>query len=259
MDSSNSAMKSPRDTPVRSARDATVHSVARVVAAALAAAIVLCPFTAAASAAGRVANPPGSGHSLVAQVINQLRHHLPAAVRIDAVKLGCNPPPGATLKSVAPGVSVLHSRGFLVEITAAGRPMVCSAVLDAKRPVLTAKRNINPGRPVSRQDFTTAWVDAFGGALGALRNFPSGGPYVSASRIIAASPLYPTQLRRPLAVHPGDMVTVVVRNGPVILRTELEARAAASVGQTAPMVNPHSGAVVDATVTGVRTAQLVLQ
>ena len=184
---------------------------------------------------------------------------MPAGARIDAIDLGCTPPSGAALKSVAPGVSVLESRGFLVELVAGGRTIDCSASVEAKRQVLSAIHDIAPNQPVSQADFSATWVEAFSGAPGALTSFPGPGPYVSATSLRAGMPLYGTELARPLAIHPGDMVTVLVRNGPVLVRTLLEARQAASIGETAALLNPNSGAVVNATVTGVRTAEMVLQ
>lgn len=184
---------------------------------------------------------------------------MPAGARIDGIDLGCAPSLGATVKSVAPGVRLLESRGFVVELGENGRTIMCSASVEAKRPVLTAVHDTAPNQPVSKADFVTAWVALFSGAPGALSDFPADGPYVAATSIRAGSPLYRTELARPLAIHPGDMVTVLIRNGPVIVRTQLEARQAASVGEMAPMVNPKSGAMVNATVTGIRSAEVVLQ
>jgi flagella basal body P-ring formation protein FlgA len=54
-------------------------------------------------------------------------------------------------------------------------------------------------------------------------------------------------------------VTVVVKNGAVTVRTQLRAQSQASVGDTATMVNPLTGTPVAVTVTGLRTAELVMQ
>ena len=236
---------------------------ARRAAVCAGAAMILAAHAVVAAGVPGSAVPEGASaagaQTLVAQVARQAKARMPAGARIDAIDLGCKPPPGAALKSVAPGVSVLASRGFVVELVAKGRTIVCSATVQAKRSVLAASHDIAPNQPVSGADFATAWVDAFSGAPGALSDFPSDGAYVAVTSIRAGMPLYRTELARPLAVHPGDMVTVLVRNGPVLVRTMLEARQAASIGETASMVNPSSGATVNATVTGVRTAEMVLQ
>ncbi len=242
----------------RALRAATVAGAVFVLGGAIAAA-ANAPIAAANAPASASARGAAARRELAAQVLERLRTRMPLGVRIDAVNLGCEPPPNARLKSVAPGVSVLSSRGFVVELGENGRTFVCSAWVDAKRPVLAASRDIAPNQSLSQADFTTTWVDAFSGAPGAFASFPDQGPYVAATDIRAGQPLYPSELARPLAVHPGDMVTVLVRNGPVLVRTRLEARQAASIGQTATMVNPSSGAVVSATVTGVRAAEMVLQ
>ena len=217
------------------------------------------PTSGVPAAAQSEATDSASVQTLEAQVIRQLKARMPVGARIDAIALGCKPPAGAILKSVAPGVSVLNSRGFVVELDAQGRTIVCSATVQAKRPVLAAAHDIAPNREISGADFAVAWVDAFSGAPGAVSDFPSDGTYVAVTSIRAGMPLYRTEFARPLAIHPGDMVTVVVRNGPVLVRTVLEARQGASIGETATMVNPSSGATVNAKVTGVRTAEMVLQ
>lgn len=213
--------------------------------------------TAPAVAASTPAQPATS--DFAAQVTAQLAALMPAGMRVQSVALGCNPPAGATLDSVAPGVGRLESRGFVVGFRVNGRPFACSATANAERQVMAAAHDIEAGQPVSEHDFETRWVDAFDNAPGSLTEFPQQGPYVSATLIRAGQPLYARELTRPVVVHPGDQVMVLVKNGPVTVRTQLEAQSAAAVGETASMMNPASGTPVMVTVTGPKMAELVMQ
>ncbi len=180
-------------------------------------------------------------------------------MRIDSVTLGCKPPAGATLKTVAPGISSLISRSFMVELQAGDRSIFCSAAMTASRQLLTATRDLAADAPVTPADFSSNWVEAFGTAPGALASFPDEGPYVSATPIRAGQPLYQNSLKRPVAVHPGDLVTVLVHNGPITVRAQLQSQSQAAVGDSATMINPASGMPVAVTVTGPKTAELVMQ
>jgi len=42
--------------------------------------------------------------------------------------------------------------------------------------------------------------------------------------IRSGQPLYQNSLKRPIAVHPGELVTVLVTNGPVSVRAQLQPR-----------------------------------
>ena len=114
-------------------------------------------------------------------------------------------------------------------------------------------------QPVSAQDFTPGWVDAFTGAPGASSSFDFSGPLVTTTFIGAGQPLYPTELAKPVAVRPGDMVTVVVKNGAITVKAALESRTTASIGDSATMLNPETGTAVQIHVTGVRTGELVMR
>jgi flagella basal body P-ring formation protein FlgA len=70
--------------------------------------------------------------------------------------------------------------------------------------------------------------------------------------------VYSTQLARQVAVRPGDLVTVVVHNGPVTLRTQLESRSTATIGERATLMNPDAGGSVTVNVTGQKSAELVM-
>jgi flagella basal body P-ring formation protein FlgA len=196
---------------------------------------------------------------LAAQVQSQLPAMVPMGIRVDHVQLGCKPPPGSELKAVAPGIAQLTSRSFIVELQKGDRSIYCSATLDASRQVLTANRDIQPESPVTSADFQPQWIDAFGGSAGALADFPDHGPYASATMIRAGQPLYQNSLLRPIAVHPGDMVMVVVKNGPVSVRAQLQAQSQAAIGDSLSAINPVSGIPVTVTVTGPRNAELVMQ
>jgi len=196
---------------------------------------------------------------LAAKIQAQLTAMVPAGMRVDHVELGCKPSGDAVLKAVAPGFAQLTSRTFMVELKKGDRSTYCSATMDASREVLTATRDIQPNEPVTRADFQARWVDAFGGSTGALLAFPDQGPYVSATMVHAGQPLYQSALVRPIAVHSGEMVMVLVKNGPVRLRAQLQAQGQAAIGDTVTVVNPVSGVPVAVTVTGPKNAELVMQ
>jgi flagella basal body P-ring formation protein FlgA len=196
---------------------------------------------------------------LVSQIAARIAPLLPPDLRVKRVALQFVPPQGATLVSVAPGVTQLRSRIFMVELRVKGRTIAYSASLDAERRVLVAARDLAAGEPVTSADVETRWVEAFGAAPGALQELPDGIQMAATTPLRAGQPIYPSSLARPLAVRPGDAVTVLVRNGPVTVRTQLQARSAAAVGEIATLVNPTSGTLVTANVTGPKTAELVMQ
>jgi flagella basal body P-ring formation protein FlgA len=196
---------------------------------------------------------------LAAQVQSQLTAMIPMGMRVDRVQLGCKPPNGSTLKAVAPGLAQLSSRSFMVELQNGDHSIYCSATMDASRQVLTAIRGIQPDEPVTSADFQPQWVDAFTGSTEALVDFPDHGPYATATAIRAGQPLYQSALLRPIAVHQGEMVMVVVKNGPIRVRAQLQAQSQAAIGDSLSVVNPVSGVPVIVTVTGPRNAELVIQ
>jgi len=203
--------------------------------------------------------PAADPDDFVAQVAAQVTPLLPAATRMKSVTLQFAPPKGATLLGVAPGLSQLRSRFFLVQLQVQGRTLAYGATVDAERQVLVAARNVAAGEPVGDRDVATRWVEAFGGDPGALQELPTDRQYVAASTLRAGEPIYPSSLTRAIAVHPGDLVSVVVRNGDVTVRAQLQARSAAAVGETITMINPSSDTPVTVNVTGPKTAELVIQ
>jgi flagella basal body P-ring formation protein FlgA len=213
------------------------------------------------TAGASVALPPKDSQvpDLAAQVAAQLTPLMPDGTRVQSVTLGCKPPAGATLKSVAPGFTKLLGRGFVVEFQNGAQVLVCSASLTAQRQVLVATHDIAAAEAVTERDFDPRWLDAFAGAIGALTEFPNRGPYGSTTFIGAGQPLYPNHLARPLAVHPGDFVSVLVRNGPVTVRTQLQAQSSAAIGENATLMNPDGGTPVTISVTGLKTGELVMQ
>jgi flagella basal body P-ring formation protein FlgA len=196
---------------------------------------------------------------LESQIQAQLPAMVPKELRVDRVTLGCKPAAHAILRTVAPGFARLSSRTFMVELNDDGRSVYCPATMDASRQVLVATRDIGPSETITAEDFQPQWIDAFSGAVSALPAFPDQGPYASAAVILAGQPLYQNAITRPIAVHAGEMVTVMVKNGPVKLRAQLQAQSQGAVGDSVTLVNPSSGTPVMVVVTGPHSAELVLQ
>jgi flagella basal body P-ring formation protein FlgA len=194
---------------------------------------------------------------LTAAIAGRIAPILPDGARLDGVTLGCNPPANATLQDVAPGVTRLTSRGVVIELREGNHTIACSATVAAERQVLVAAHDFDGGASVTATDVQPQWVDAFTGAPNALDQ-PPGPGLVTAGPIRAGQPLYAWQLIRPIAIHPGDRVTVVIRNGPVTLRALLEANSSAAVGESATVINPDTDTPVAVTVTGPKTAELVM-
>jgi flagella basal body P-ring formation protein FlgA len=227
----------------------------RTMVAAGAIAIVLF----ASASLGAAADVTGVAATLESQIETQLPAMLPAGLRVDRVTLGCKPAAHAVLRTIAPGYSHLNSRSFMVELGDGTRSVYCAATMDASRQVLVAIRDIQPNQTIAAEDFQMQWIDAFSGAVSALSAFPEQGPYASATVIRAGEPLYQTAITRPIAVHPGDLVTVTVKNGPVRVRAQLQAQSQGAVGDSVTLVNPSSGMPVMVVVTGPHTAELELQ
>jgi flagella basal body P-ring formation protein FlgA len=204
------------------------------------------------------AQAPAVASDLSAEVAARVDALLPPGSRLDGVTLGCTPPPGATLRDVAPGVSRLASRGFVVMLAVTDHAVACSTTVSAQRQVLVATRDLPSGAPLAPEDFAPQWTDAFAGAAGALTELPAVGDLVAAAAIRSGQPLFAYQMTRPLAIHPGDRVTVMVHNGPVTVRAQLESNSSAAIGDSATVINPESGTPVGVTVTGIRAAELTL-
>jgi flagella basal body P-ring formation protein FlgA len=233
----------------------------RTVVALLAAILMTAVFAYAHAAvpAGLSAPDPSTAKTLEAQIAQRAASLVAPEVQIRSVKLGCAVAAGTRLKTVAPGITRLNARVFMVELELDHRPRLCGASLDAQRQVMVATHALGAGQPVTAQDFAPGWVDAFTGAPGAASSFDFSSAMVTTTSIGAGQPLYPTQLAKPAAVHPGDMVSVVVKNGAITVKTELESRSSASIGDSATMLNPETGTTVQVHVTGVRTAEMVIQ
>ncbi len=242
----------------------TVFAMTLMTAAAAAAAHgATSPASSASSSAAAptqaVSAPTASLPNLNAQILASVTPMMPEGMRLDGVTLGCKPPVDAVLTAVAPGFTRIQSRGFIVEFAAGARTIMCSASLNAERQMLVAARDIQSGETVSDADFKPQWVDAFSGGSGSLGTFPSAGPYTATSSIRAGDPLYQNQIARPFAVHAGDLVTVLVKNGPITVRAQLQSQSTVAVGETATVINPTSGTPVMVTITGPKTAELVMQ
>ena len=239
----------------------------RAIAWAIALAIASLPMVSWEMAAASDSSSATSGNrlnktalsDLEAEVLVQLGQIAPVGMRIDHVMLTCDPSAGSTLKAIVPGVNQFASRSFMVELVKDERSSYCSATMEASRRVLVANRDLQSGETVVDSDFQSQWIDAFGVSAGALSEFPHQGPYVSATFLRAGQPLFQNTLVRPIAVHAGDTVTVLVKNGPVTVHAQLQAQSQAPIGDSVTVVNPAGGTPVMVTVTGPKSAELVLQ
>jgi flagella basal body P-ring formation protein FlgA len=220
----------------------------------------------AAQAAGRRAAPSTSGDvreaarkALEARIGEQLQPLVPPETRLRSVSLGCSAGPDTQLKAVAPGVSQLSSPSITVELEHNGRTRLCSALVALQHRVLRAARDIPPGQELSAADFTSGWADAASLAPGALSSFSLPAPRIAAVFIPAGAPVYANQLVRPVAIRAGELVSVLVRNGPVTLKTRMQARSNAAVGDNTVLLNPAGATAVTVRVTGPHSAELLLQ
>ncbi len=196
---------------------------------------------------------------LAAQIADRVAALLPAGDRLDSVSLECDPPADATLREVAPGVARLQTSQLLVMLEHDRATQSCGVSVRVERQVLAAVRDIGPNEAVSEADFRPQWLDAFAGSTGYLSAFPATGGMVAAVPIRAGQALSASQLTRPAMVHPGELVTVTVTDGPVNLRAQLRSNNNAALGDTATLINPESGQPVTVTITGPKTASLDLQ
>ena len=202
---------------------------------------------------------PIAAKALEAEIAKRVAPLMAPGVRVGNVKITCPVAAGTTLKDVAPGISRLNSRIFMVELENDHHARLCGVSLEAQKQVLVASHALAAAQPVAAEDFTPGWVDAFTGAPGASSSFDFSGPLVTTTFIGAGQPLYPTELAKPTAGRPGDMVTVVVKNGAITVKAALESRTTASIGDSATMLNPETGTAVQIHVTGVRTGELVMR
>ncbi|MGD0072847.1 MAG: flagellar basal body P-ring formation chaperone FlgA [Candidatus Binataceae bacterium] len=234
------------------------NRIVRTVVALLGAILLTAVWTYADATAPASADAP-TAKAIEAEIAKRLALLMAPGVRIASVKIACPVAAGTTVKDVAPGISRLTSRTFMVELESKSRTRQCSASLEAQRQVMVANRALAAEQPVTAADFSRGWVDAFSGAPGASSDFNFSGPLVTTTFIGAGQPVYPTELAKPVAVRPGDMVTVVVKNGAITVKTALESRSTASIGDSATMLNSETGASVEIRVTGVRAGELVMQ
>jgi flagella basal body P-ring formation protein FlgA len=206
-----------------------------------------------ACGAADLTSQPGG---LETQIARHVAAKLPEGAILDSVHLDCTVKGAAALTAVAPGVRTLVAPSFMVEIKENGKPRFCGASVEAKRAVLFAAHDIPEGARVKASDFVARPVDAFTGAPGALSSFDFSRAVKAGMPIPKGDPLYPGALRRTLAVGPGQNVAVLVKDGPVELRTTLRSESAGLVGDAVTLVNPDTGKTISATITGPKAAEI---
>jgi flagella basal body P-ring formation protein FlgA len=194
---------------------------------------------------------------LAQQVKEALRGMVGPGQRLNAVKLDCAPPPNATLKEVAPGVDVLSSPGFTVELASPSGTTYCSATAQVQEQVLVAARTLNVGQTVTQADFRLGWTDAFGGPADPLSTLE--GRAVMLVPLRAGRVLYASDLRKAIVIRSGEVVAVTVRNGAVTVLTHLKAVNDAGDGESVTLENPSSGRLVTARATAPGHAEIDLK
>jgi flagella basal body P-ring formation protein FlgA len=203
--------------------------------------------------------PEASAQEITAEIAQQLEPSLPEHTRVAAIHLNCQVDQGTKLVQMASPAGRFLTRVVTVQLESNGHRRYCAATLDAQRQVLVAVRDLQPGASVTAADFVPGWVDAFTITANAADSLVFDAPMVAVVPIKAGQPLYPSQVGKQLAVHPGDLVAVRVINGAVVVRTYLQARGPGAVGDNVNMVNPDSGTSLVVKVTGDRTGEIQLQ
>ncbi len=219
-------------------------------AAAAFAGIVALSIAPAAIAGSDAADP------LTAQIAERLAPRLTDGLQLKAITLACKPPPGATLKEVAPGVPRLSSPAFTVELSTPGGTLICSAQAQVERRALVAARDLGAGQEVSGNDFRPGWVDAFASPPDLVNAIDSNVTLIAPIR--QGDPVSASMLRKTVMVRQGEMVSITVTNGGVSLRTHLKAEGDGAIGEYVTMENPTSGRLITAQVTGKDSAHIEL-
>lgn len=226
-------------------------------------AVALIGFMLLTAAMALAQKPVVHSHSareeLQAQIAQRLKSLLPPDTRLAGLRLECAPPRGAKLTEQGLGFTQLNMRSFMVPLQEGTRVGYCPVSVQMQRRVVLAARNIPANEPLSQEDFTKGWVDAFATAPGALQKLDLSTEMIAQVPLRAGEAIYPTQIARPMAVHAGDPVLVMVRNGAVMLRTTMQARGSGLVGDPLLVINPESGSALRATITGVDTAEVMLR
>jgi flagella basal body P-ring formation protein FlgA len=204
---------------------------------------------------------PTQQAQLKAQMAQQVKHELqsivPKGLRLTSVRLDCAPPPGATVKQVAPGVETLSSPGFTVELDAPGGTIYCSATAGLQEQVLVAARSLGAGQTVTRADFRVGWNDAFAGSPDMLSTLD--GRAVTLVALRAGGAVHSSDLQKAIVIHSGEIVAVTVKNGAVTLLTHLKAINDAGDGEAITLENPTSGRLVAARAAGPGRAEIDLR
>ncbi|MGH7906354.1 MAG: flagellar basal body P-ring formation chaperone FlgA [Candidatus Binataceae bacterium] len=194
---------------------------------------------------------------LISEIRTRLQKLMPPSTRISTVWLQCDPPDGARLQAVAPGLSRLTAPGFSVEFSSAKGAVICSARATLERQVLVAIHDLSAGEIVSAADFVPQWVDTSAAGYGAMTQI-EGQPTLLAP-IGAGQPVLSSLLQKTTLIRPGEMVNVTVRNGGVTLRTHLKAGGSGGEGDYVTLENPSSGKMVGAQVSGRDAAEIIIQ
>ncbi len=222
----------------------------RIGGLALIGATVVLASSSARAQSGASANP------LIAQIEAALAPRVPDGMRLKSLTLGCQPPPDASIKEVARGLSRIRSSAFTVELTTPHGIVICSAQAEVERQALVAARDLSAGEEVGASEFRTDWVDAFSTPPDVLVSLDSVQTLMVPLR--RGEPVSASLLRKPIVVHQGEMVAVTVTNGGVSLRTHLKASGDGAIGDYVTMENPTSGRLVSARVVGRGAASIEL-
>jgi flagella basal body P-ring formation protein FlgA len=117
--------------------------------------------------------------------------------------------------------------------------------------VPTLIRDIAAGETIAEADLTTIEVAA-GRAASTLVTSPAG--QVARRMLRAHTPLFANDVKKPVVIKKGELVTVIYAVDGIELSAQGQAQADAGAGDTLAVLNPRSRRTIEARVTGQGTA-----
>jgi flagella basal body P-ring formation protein FlgA len=124
--------------------------------------------------------------------------------------------------------------------------------------VPTLVRDVAPGETIAEADLTTIEIAANRLSAQTLTQ-PTAIAGQAARRMLRANtPLQTYDVRKPVLIKKGDLVTVIYALDGIALTAQGQAQAEAGLGDTLPVLNTRSRRTIDTRVTGAGTATVVV-